>query len=128
MNRTAVSGCLPVQVGFDVKVTEFLDKKRPTPLEPKATSLKRLLHRSIMRKKLLVAFLDRFEQDLGFAMSEAVIDRWKTYNATLGNSVTVVTHNETIDGRAVDVDVDGALLVEQTDGAIKKMIYGDCFH
>jgi BirA family biotin operon repressor/biotin-[acetyl-CoA-carboxylase] ligase len=100
----------------------------PTPLEPKAISLKGLLHRPIMRKELLAAFLDRFEQNLEFAMTEAVIDRWKTYNATLGHSVTVVTHNETIKGKAVDVDPDGALLVEQTDGTIKKMIYGDCFH
>lgn len=100
----------------------------PTPLEPKAISLKSLLRRPIMRKELLAAFLNRFEQDLEFAMSEAVIDRWKTYNATLGRTVRVVTHNETIEGKAVDVDSDGALMVEQTDGTIKKMIYGDCFH
>ena len=100
----------------------------PTPLEPKAISLKSLLGRPIMRKELLTAFLDRFEQNLEIAMSETVIDRWKTYNATLGHSVTVVTHNETIKGKAVDVDSDGALMVEQTDGTIKKMIYGDCFH
>ncbi len=100
----------------------------PCPLEPRAISLKNLLHRPVIRKELLIAFLDRFEKNLELAMSEAVIERWKTYNATLGNSVTVVTHNETIKGNAVDVDLDGALLVELKDGTIKKMIYGDCFH
>ena len=100
----------------------------PTLLEPEAMSLKKLLNRPIIRKELLRAYLNRFEQNLDFAMSEAVIDRWKTYNATLGHSVTVVTHNETVEGIAVDVDSDGALLVEQADGTIKRMIYGDCFH
>ena len=100
----------------------------PTLLEPKAMSLKKLLNRPIIRKELLRAYLNRFEQDLDFAMSEAVINRWKTYNATLGHSVKVVTHNETVEGIAVDVDSDGALLVEQADGTIKRMIYGDCFH
>lgn len=100
----------------------------PTLLEPKAMSLKKLLNRPIIRKELLRAYLNRFEQNLDFALSEAVIDRWKTYNATLGHSVTVVTHNETVEGIAVDVDSDGALLVEQAAGTIKRMIYGDCFH
>jgi BirA family biotin operon repressor/biotin-[acetyl-CoA-carboxylase] ligase len=29
---------------------------------------------------------------------------------------------------ALDVDDNGALIIELTDGSIKKIIYGDCFH
>ena len=100
----------------------------PTQLEPNAVSLKLFLNHSVRRNELLAAFLDRFERNLELAMSETVIDRWKTHNATLGRSVTVKTHNETLEGTAMDVDSDGALLIEQADGSLRKIIYGDCFH
>ncbi|MFW2368736.1 MAG: biotin--[acetyl-CoA-carboxylase] ligase [Desulforhopalus sp.] len=100
----------------------------PTPLEQRAISLTQLLQRQVDRKGLLVNFLDRFEQNLEQAMSESVIDRWKIHNATLGRAVSVQTHNETIEGTALDVDSNGELLVEQSDGTITKIIYGDCFH
>lgn len=100
----------------------------PTQLEPNAVSLKLFLNHSVRRNELLAVFLDRFERNLELAMSETVIDRWKTLNATLGRSVTVKTHNETLEGTAMDVDSDGALLIEQADGRLRKIIYGDCFH
>lgn len=100
----------------------------PTPQEQWATSLKQLLQRPVDRKQLLADFLDRFEQNLEQARSESVIDQWKIHNATLGRAVTVQTHNDTIEGTALDVDSNGELLVKQMDGSIKKIIYGDCFH
>lgn len=100
----------------------------PRELEPRAVSLREIVGETVSRKELLAAFLDRFEQNLESAMASSVIDRWKRFNATLGRTVTVKTHRETIEGRAVDVDADGSLLVEQPDGTMTKIIYGDCFH
>jgi BirA family biotin operon repressor/biotin-[acetyl-CoA-carboxylase] ligase len=46
---------------------------------------------------------------------------------TLGKPVKIVTAAEEIRGVAVDVDDSGALLVEQADGTLQRVIYGDCF-
>jgi BirA family transcriptional regulator, biotin operon repressor / biotin---[acetyl-CoA-carboxylase] ligase len=112
-----------VNIGMGINVNND-----PVRQEPNATTLKRVLKQTVSRKELLGAFLDRFEQDLDTATSADVIERWKTYTATIGRPVQVVTHNDTIEGRAVDVDPSGALLVEQADGTIKTVVYGDCFH
>jgi BirA family biotin operon repressor/biotin-[acetyl-CoA-carboxylase] ligase len=112
-----------LNIGIGINVNN-----NPTPLEPRAVSLTQLLQRPVDRKELLAKFLDRFEQNLEQAMSESVIDRWKIHNTTLGRTVRVQTHKETIEGTALDVDSNGELLVKQADGSIKKIIYGDCFH
>ncbi len=100
----------------------------PTTLEPRAVSLLQIVGKKVSRRELLANFLDRFEQNLESAMGPSVIERWKSFNATLGRTVTVKTHKETIKGRAVDVDADGSLFIEQQDGTVTKIIYGDCFH
>jgi BirA family biotin operon repressor/biotin-[acetyl-CoA-carboxylase] ligase len=112
-----------VNIGVGINVNND-----PTEQEPAATTLKHLLKRIVSRKELFGAFLDRFESGLERALSPDVIDRWKTNTATLGRPVKVVTPEHTIEGLALDVDSRGALLVEQADGTVKTVAYGDCFH
>ena len=52
---------------------------------------------------------------------------WKEEAITLGRQVKVVTINDVHHGRAVDVDADGALVLETADGKRVRVIYGDCF-
>jgi BirA family biotin operon repressor/biotin-[acetyl-CoA-carboxylase] ligase len=42
--------------------------------------------------------------------------------------VRIVTTRETAEGLARDVDENGALILEDNAGAVRKIIYGDCFH
>lgn len=112
-----------VNIGMGININS-----NPTRQEPNAVSLKKILKRTVSRREFLAGFLDRFEQGLDSALSAGVIDRWKAYAATLGSPVRVVTHNDTIEGLAVDVDPTGALLVKLTDGSVKTVVYGDCFH
>jgi BirA family biotin operon repressor/biotin-[acetyl-CoA-carboxylase] ligase len=58
---------------------------------------------------------------------EDVISEWKKYTMTLGRQVRIVTHLEESEGLAVDVDENGALILELASGEQKKIIYGDCF-
>ena len=53
---------------------------------------------------------------------------WKRHAVTLGRPVRVVTHSEEIVGTALDVDSDGALIVETETGRTRRVVYGDCFH
>jgi BirA family biotin operon repressor/biotin-[acetyl-CoA-carboxylase] ligase len=56
-----------------------------------------------------------------------VIDDWKKVSVTLGRRVRIVTTREVSEGRAVDVDENGALILELNNGCRQKIVYGDCF-
>jgi BirA family biotin operon repressor/biotin-[acetyl-CoA-carboxylase] ligase len=100
----------------------------PTSVEPRAVSLKQILGHSVSRKKLLAVFLDELENRMTLEHLENVIREWKQYTNTLNKHVKIVTTHEVSEGRAVDVDDSGALILELADGTTKKIIYGDCFH
>jgi len=99
----------------------------PSSIEPPAISLKKLLGRRVSRRDLLLRFLNELEEDVNADDWDAVIPQWKRYSITLGKPVRIVTGKEETAGIAVDVDSNGALLVRQTDGPVKTVIYGDCF-
>ena len=100
----------------------------PSGLEPAATSLKAILGRNISKKEILAQFLNAFEQRMQTGGYDHVIEDWKTYTVTLNREVRVVTTREVLTGRAVDVDDNGALVLQQPDGSLQKILYGDCFH
>ena len=100
----------------------------PMQREPNAISLKEILGRSVMRKEILSVFLDGFETHLKEYGLEGVVEQWKKYTITLNRQVRIVTGSETIEGRAIDLDDNGSLLLKLDDGSIKTVFYGDCFH
>ena len=77
---------------------------------------------------MLAAFLDRFEARLDTDDLTGIVDQWKPFSVTLNRAVRIVTGRETTEGLALDVDANGALLVETADGSVETVIYGDCFH
>jgi BirA family biotin operon repressor/biotin-[acetyl-CoA-carboxylase] ligase len=112
-----------INIGMGINVNND-----PTPAEPRAVSLAGLLGRKVSRKSLVAAFLDEFEGRMARVDYDTVVEEWKTVAMTLGRRVRVVTATtETLEGRAADVDRDGALILERPDGTRQKVIYGDCF-
>ena len=112
-----------INVGMGINVNN-----NPGGIEPAAISLKTLLGREVSRIRLLTAFLDEFEKRLINTDFDSVVSEWKQYTITLQRRVKIVTRRETCEGLALDVDDNGALIVELDDGTIKQIIYGDCFH
>lgn len=98
----------------------------PGPAELRAVSLRELLGASASIRELLAGFLDAFEARVS-RLDETVVAEWKSLTMTLGRSVRVVTVREERAGRAVDVDPDGALILETDDGERHRLVYGDCF-
>jgi BirA family biotin operon repressor/biotin-[acetyl-CoA-carboxylase] ligase len=96
-------------------------------VEPPATSLKALLGREVSRREFLARFLDEFEAGIAAGAWDAVIPAWKAYSVTLNKPVRIVTLKEELRGIAVDVDENGALILRESDGSLKHIIYGDCF-
>ncbi|MBW2603672.1 MAG: biotin--[acetyl-CoA-carboxylase] ligase [Deltaproteobacteria bacterium] len=112
-----------INIGLGINVNND-----PTPDEPMATSLKKILGKEIPRIKVLKAFLDHFEDTINDTDFDHVVSEWKKYTKTLNRHVRIVTAREVSEGLAVDVDDNGALLLKLADGSMKKIIYGDCFH
>ena len=112
-----------INIGMGINVNND-----PSVAEPGASSLKKITGREISKKMLLDRFLAEFEKRLRKAEFENVISEWKKYTVTLNRRVKIVTHKEVSEGLAVDVEKDGALVLELADGTRKKIVYGDCFH
>jgi BirA family transcriptional regulator, biotin operon repressor / biotin---[acetyl-CoA-carboxylase] ligase len=112
-----------VNIGIGINVNND-----PTGKEPNAVSLKKLLGTSIDRRKLLSSFLDSFQTAISGSLLENIIPQWKQYTMTIGRQVKIVTIKESYEGFARDINENGALILEQKDGSLIEVIYGDCFH
>jgi len=96
-----------------------------------ATSLKEQRKENINRISLLQEILRRIEANyLSFKERGAcpVVEKWREYNITLGRRVKVYCHREHIEGEAVDIDMDGGLLVRTDSGVTQKVMAGDVVH
>ncbi len=113
--------CLNIGIGLNVN-------NDPTAKEPNASSLKILLGRQCSRKRILTAFLNSFENWMKDPDLETVIDEWKKYTITINQRVKIITTNSVFEGIAVDVDHNGALLLQLENKTIKTVTFGDCFH
>ncbi len=111
-----------INIGMGINVNND-----PSGAEPGASSLKKIIGREVSRKDLLARFLAEFYDCMKKADFEDVISEWKKYTVTLGRHVRIVTQREESEGLAVDVDQNGALVLELADGTQKKIVYGDCF-
>ena len=111
-----------INVGMGINVNND-----PLRAEPGASSLKKITGREISKKDLLAYFLEAFGKCMKKIDIEDVISEWKKYSLTLGRHVRIVTLQEETEGLAVDVDENGALVLELANGKQKKIVYGDCF-
>jgi len=123
--RAAANGSTPsgsgivtiVGVGINLGQREF-----PPDLADGATSVAIETGRAPSREAVLTALLEEFDvwrarlEEKGF---EPVRERWRRLSDTLGRRVTV----DDVSGIAVDLDVDGALLVD-VGGSVKRVLAG----
>lgn len=94
----------------------------------RAVSLRQLVGRPLSRRELLTRFLDRFEKRMADLRLDGVIAEWKAHTVTLDRPVSIQTMDSKLSGIARDVDETGALMLEQADGSIARVVHGDCFH
>jgi BirA family transcriptional regulator, biotin operon repressor / biotin---[acetyl-CoA-carboxylase] ligase len=83
------------------------------------------------RVELLQELLRRIEDNyLLFQKknSALILDKWKTLNVTLGKKVKISSGKEHVEGVALDIAADGALLVRRESGKIQKFMSGDVVH
>lgn len=115
-----------VIIGIGLNVNN--DKKT---LVAAATSLKEQKKQSLDRIKLLQELLRRIEANyLLFQKkgSPAIVEKWRQYSVTLGKRVKITHHKERLEGEAIDIDIDGGLLIRNDFGLIEKIMAGDVVH
>ena len=108
-----------IGVGINVNISrdEF-----PEELRDIASSLSEMSGETLSRVEFFRAVLEEFDKlyvevnDSGFTK---VLARWKTYNITLGKNVRVISAGdggEIFTGKAVDLNSEGALIVDTLEG------------
>lgn len=93
-----------------------------------ATSLKKEMGQVISRKAFLQALLLELEMWYEIFLKEGalpVLKAWRDRAQIEGRSVKVTSLGETLSGIAVDIDSDGALILETGDGEQKRIVAGD---
>lgn len=97
-------------------------------LEHTATSLKEELGREISRKEFLRSLVKEINEQYALLTKPELLEEWKNLSDTLNRRVRVISLGETIEGKAIDIDANGALLIKDKDGLVRTVIAGDCIH
>lgn len=90
-----------------------------TPLET-ATSIKDETGRNVSKDAVLISILKNFEE----FSEENVLDEYKKLSSTIGRRVKIKTVKGDIEGKAVDVDEHGYLILENGE----RIVSGDVIH
>jgi BirA family biotin operon repressor/biotin-[acetyl-CoA-carboxylase] ligase len=123
----AADRLLFVVLGIGANVN-FPPEEMPAAIRQSATSLMTLCGRPVDRSALLLELLrslDRCYGDLereGFA---PMAERWSSFFRLRGKRVKVEMLDQVVQGKAMGIDSDGALLLEDDTGARQRIIAGD---
>lgn len=124
--RVVANGHVGVVIGMGLNVSW------PTRDDglPAAACLDEVAPEPIDRSALALRIITGFDEELTRVEqfgSSIVMDRYRARSGTIGRQVRVTMPSGDVDGRAVDVDSDGRLLVE-TDRDVLTIDVGDVVH
>ncbi len=107
-----------IGIGINVNMSR---EDFPEELQSVAASLAEMNGEDLSRVELFRAVLEEFDKlyrEVSASGFDKIIERWKKYNVTLGKNVRVISagDGESFTGKAIDLDEDGALVVETAQG------------
>lgn len=114
---------LGIGVNVNVKASAF-----PPDLKDIATSLSHELGREVSRSDFLCRVLEHFENHYSLLLGRgprAVLDAWRSLPNMLGSTVSAETPEGLVQGVALDIDDQGALLVQTGSGETVRVLAGD---
>jgi len=119
--------CAVVGIGLNVHGSF----KEVPELAQRATTIAEQSGQDISREGLIAALLERFDE--GYEMLQhggadgawRIWKNWRDHLCTLGRWVRIQQGERLVEGMAIGVDGDGALLVRQQDGATTPITWGD---
>ncbi|MCL0065695.1 biotin--[acetyl-CoA-carboxylase] ligase [Dehalococcoidia bacterium] len=112
-----------IGIGINVNTESFPDEIRGI-----ATSLKTECGKEVSRVQLvqnILAQLESLYQVFQVSGFETIRERWKARSCTIGSRVSVRGEREQVEGEAIDIDEDGALILRKANGALERVLAGD---
>ena len=112
-------------IGVNLNIDEKMFSKE---IRAVATSLKIEMGQKVSRKAFLQIFLQELEKWYSIFLGEGgavILKAWRDRAHIKGRQVKVTSFGETVAGIAIDVDSDGALILETEDGKQKRVVAGD---
>lgn len=122
---TLIRYCL-LSIGVDVNIP--VGKAMPDMADV-VTSLSDELGHEVERAQFFALILKEFERRYHMILmdeSDALLNEWRSLSHTLHRRVRIRTLRESFDGEAIDIDEQGALLVQTSSGEVERVITGDC--
>jgi BirA family biotin operon repressor/biotin-[acetyl-CoA-carboxylase] ligase len=117
-----------VILGVGVNANFRPDDVFPKSVRIKATSIESELGKKIRLENLLRMLLEKMEMiydsylEVGFAY---LLEEWKKYARFLGHRIVVRDRKERLSGLALDVDIEGALVLKLEQGTTRRILVGD---
>ena len=112
-------------IGVNLNVEE---KNFPKEVRTQATSLKKEMGQTISRKVFLKILLQELEGWYTLFLTKggaAILEAWRERAKIKGRWIQVNSFKESLAGVAVDVDSDGALILETENGRRERVVAGD---
>jgi BirA family biotin operon repressor/biotin-[acetyl-CoA-carboxylase] ligase len=106
-------------------------KELPEDIRAFSTTMKHEIGKEVSLEKLLPELLiemDECYNILNSGQPNRIINQWKEMSETLGKKITITNVKETIEGVALDIDDNGALIVDTNEFGKRKFLAGDCLH
>ncbi|MGI6227062.1 MAG: biotin--[acetyl-CoA-carboxylase] ligase, partial [Peptococcales bacterium] len=113
--------------GIGVNVNQK-EKDFPEEFRKRSISLTMALGHTVSRVQVLQAMLEELERayqeylELGF---DYILREWKANSITIGADVQVIMGEERLEGKAIDLDGDGSLIIRDMNGNRHRVIAGD---
>ncbi len=117
-------------LGIGVNVN-LLSNQWPEEIRAGAISLREVLGSSVDRERLLALLLKHLERWYNVFLEgryELILSRWKGLSETLGEEVRVVLPQGDVEGRALDLTEEGALILDLGNGERRIVFSGDVVH
>jgi len=115
-------------IGINLNMDEKMFSKE---IESIATSLKIEMGQTISRKNFLQSLLQELENWYTIFTKQGsvmILEAWRDRAQLKGRQIKVTSFGEILIGVAVDVDSDGALILEMADGKRKRVVAGDIIY
>ena len=120
---------LGVGINFDIDAKKVEKLLKDTPNFYGVASLSEQ-KKKIKPVELIQAFLVEIEEiyeSLNSRKTKKIISEWTKRSSTIGKKIEMNTIDETIKGKAIKIDEDGALIVS-TGEKVRRIIAGDIVH
>ena len=116
-----------IGINFKIKPTELANAIKKTPNFYGVTTLVKKDVNSLPLFRQFLYELENVLQMIDSTHIKKIVNQWTKRSSTLGRNVSIVTENGKINGKALKIDSDGALIISKGK-KIEKILAGDIIH